>query len=442
MSRFAVLQTMLLFLVASLIGFSISSNAIEKYAPILFHQPSTLETPTNLVEVLTFRSGLPENVSLVVNMIQPFPVRFDCPLEGCSRIEMQLLYSCSEFRFISVSNVQASEGISTSFSIETTSYVDCRESDRQQGSLALTLTSNNPLDTTSRFSGNLELLVEPVSLGDARLFVTVQQTTDLNGNHLPDPPAEVIPVSVDAPSSEVGLNVIAIVTPPAPVNVRSGPGVNFPIISSVLPGQELLVLQQSLTTDGFLWLLIQRPDQRAGWISSEYVTIDGIVVRIVREGRLSGIPVVDVPPLTAPPVVVVAPPAGAGSPPVDAGGGPNTVIVVVEPTALSVNIDSDGDGIVDANDPCPNERGVNHPTCADNDADGVINASDPCPTQFGTSGGCPDGDQDGVPDTGDRCQGAAGPASNAGCPIGRILPGSDGYPRKAEVRLPLVALTG
>jgi outer membrane protein OmpA-like peptidoglycan-associated protein len=60
--------------------------------------------------------------------------------------------------------------------------------------------------------------------------------------------------------------------------------------------------------------------------------------------------------------------------------------------------DSDGDGVLDKIDNCPNEA---------EDFD-----------NFQDEDGCPDADndKDGVPDTVDRCPGVAGPAANRGCP--------------------------
>lgn len=83
-------------------------------------------------------------------------------------------------------------------------------------------------------------------------------------------------------------------------------------------------------------------------------------------------------------------------------------------------VDSDGDGIPDASDKCPHEKGVAPDGCpADADKDGVIDANDQCPNQAGPAPtGCPvptDSDGDGVPDTADECPNVAGTMKN-GCP--------------------------
>lgn len=83
--------------------------------------------------------------------------------------------------------------------------------------------------------------------------------------------------------------------------------------------------------------------------------------------------------------------------------------------------DADGDGIIDAKDSCPNEAGSKDMNgCPDDDGDGVINKDDNCPNEAGPSsnGGCPwaDSDNDGVVDKDDQCPDVKGTASNNGCP--------------------------
>ena len=103
--------------------------------------------------------------------------------------------------------------------------------------------------------------------------------------------------------------------------------------------------------------------------------------------------------------------------------------------------DRDGDGIMDAEDRCPDQYGVLQsdpalngcplpPKPPDTDADGITDDLDACPTQAGpenredpTKNGCPpppDQDGDGIADEADACPAEAGvanedPAKN-GCP--------------------------
>jgi OOP family OmpA-OmpF porin len=81
--------------------------------------------------------------------------------------------------------------------------------------------------------------------------------------------------------------------------------------------------------------------------------------------------------------------------------------------------DADGDGIKDSDDACPNVAGlVALNGCPDADADGIADKDDMCPNVKGTKAnkGCPDTDGDGVVDKNDKCATEAGPMANGGCP--------------------------
>jgi hypothetical protein len=81
--------------------------------------------------------------------------------------------------------------------------------------------------------------------------------------------------------------------------------------------------------------------------------------------------------------------------------------------------DTDGDGIPDGNDACPEEFGRSLTAgCPDADEDGVPDSEDKCrylkgPTQWK---GCPDSDGDGLPDHEDLCPKEPGYLTDKGCP--------------------------
>ncbi len=90
---------------------------------------------------------------------------------------------------------------------------------------------------------------------------------------------------------------------------------------------------------------------------------------------------------------------------------------------ISVNLhpepDTDGDGIPDKDDRCPQEKGLaNLGGCPDRDGDGIADALDACPDKSGPADmkGCPDSDGDGIADNLDRCPNEKGVASMSGCP--------------------------
>ncbi len=81
--------------------------------------------------------------------------------------------------------------------------------------------------------------------------------------------------------------------------------------------------------------------------------------------------------------------------------------------------DSDADGIKDSEDACPNVAGLAALNgCPDADEDGIADKNDMCPNVAGLAAlnGCPDADKDGVADKDDKCATVAGPAANKGCP--------------------------
>lgn len=112
-------------------------------------------------------------------------------------------------------------------------------------------------------------------------------------------------------------------------------------------------------------------------------------------------------------------------------------IVKVAPVAI---LDTDNDGIPDAEDECPSERevvnglddsdgcpdeiGVVAVEDGDKDFDGILDSQDTCPQEeedldgFEDSDGCPDPDNDGdgVLDTEDKCVMVAGVSEMNGCP--------------------------
>ncbi len=82
--------------------------------------------------------------------------------------------------------------------------------------------------------------------------------------------------------------------------------------------------------------------------------------------------------------------------------------------------DTDGDGIEDRLDACPETPGLaEFNGCPDTDGDGIPDPQDECPTVAGLAAlnGCPDADGDGIADKDDECPNEAGPASNNGCPF-------------------------
>ena len=96
------------------------------------------------------------------------------------------------------------------------------------------------------------------------------------------------------------------------------------------------------------------------------------------------------------------------------------------------DLDNDGDGVLDVRDGCPNDPedidgfqdddGCPDP---DNDGDGILDVDDQCPNEPGTpeNNGCPDPDRDGdgVPDRVDNCPDEPGTVENQGCQAPQLV---------------------
>lgn len=98
--------------------------------------------------------------------------------------------------------------------------------------------------------------------------------------------------------------------------------------------------------------------------------------------------------------------------------------VIAPPPPPEAPKDSDGDGIIDANDKCPTVPGVaKYEGCPvpDTDKDGINDDNDKCPTVAGLAKyqGCPipDTDKDGINDEEDKCPTVPGVARYQGCPV-------------------------
>lgn len=81
--------------------------------------------------------------------------------------------------------------------------------------------------------------------------------------------------------------------------------------------------------------------------------------------------------------------------------------------------DSDGDGVSDDEDQCPDMAGpIKTDGCPDADEDGIADDEDKCPNEPGKKRfeGCPDVDEDGLVGEDDECPGVYGGKSTNGCP--------------------------
>lgn len=125
-------------------------------------------------------------------------------------------------------------------------------------------------------------------------------------------------------------------------------------------------------------------------------------------------------------------------------GDDNNIANVNWCVTAATNPDTDGDGIPDADDLCPNDPGpADNDGCPyppDTDGDGIPDADDACPNNPGpaSNDGCPlptdtDVDGDGIVDRLDNCPDTYGSSANHGCPV----PGCD-----TKIYIPETAVVG
>jgi len=110
--------------------------------------------------------------------------------------------------------------------------------------------------------------------------------------------------------------------------------------------------------------------------------------------------------------------------------------------ATGCPLDTDKDGVLDYQDECPTVAGLKEFNgCPDTDKDGIPDKIDECPDVFGLAAfkGCPDSDGDGVPDKDDRCPNTPKgyKVDQFGCPVDSDKDGipdsEDACPDKAGV---------
>jgi hypothetical protein len=93
----------------------------------------------------------------------------------------------------------------------------------------------------------------------------------------------------------------------------------------------------------------------------------------------------------------------------DASGIPDFHLIFKHTAGITFKFggkDTDGDGIYDKDDACPEVAGLKEFNgCPDTDGDGIIDGNDACPDVFGLAAlnGCPDTDGDGIADKDDAC---------------------------------------
>lgn len=136
-------------------------------------------------------------------------------------------------------------------------------------------------------------------------------------------PTEVPPTDTPEPTVPPTPAVPQVVVGSKGLNVRGGPGTNYPILTFAKGGSRYDIVGK--TGDGTWWQVCCVGANKArGWMSASYVTTDGDVSAIA---VATDIPTPPPPPTAAPTQTGVPPAPAGGGPPAPAGGGPRGVLL-------------------------------------------------------------------------------------------------------------------
>ena len=89
-------------------------------------------------------------------------------------------------------------------------------------------------------------------------------------------PAVVQQVSSATPIPEVEVGVVEVDL----LNIREGPGTNFPILASLARGEKFYILGEVVNSAGNRWLLVSASTDSFGWVTGDrsYVTVQKEIV--------------------------------------------------------------------------------------------------------------------------------------------------------------------
>lgn len=88
------------------------------------------------------------------------------------------------------------------------------------------------------------------------------------------PAAPEIPTSTPIPEISVGIVEVDL------LNIREGPGTNYPILSSLVKGEKFYILSEVVNSTNNKWLLINPTPDSFGWVIGDqtYVTVQKEIV--------------------------------------------------------------------------------------------------------------------------------------------------------------------
>lgn len=143
--------------------------------------------------------------------------------------------------------------------------------------------------------------VAPATIQIAAAITPQTPTPSPTLTPLPSPTATDTPTATSLPPTATPVPPTATSVPrpqvvsAVTVNVRSGPGTNYPVVASLPPGVDVEVVGRN---EGSTWWQIRGPDGSTGWVANSVVQASNID---------AGIPIVAAPPSPQPPTATPVP---------------------------------------------------------------------------------------------------------------------------------------
>jgi hypothetical protein len=110
-------------------------------------------------------------------------------------------------------------------------------------------------------------------------------------------PGTPIPTSLDAPTPTTNNNIPGLISGPYAVilvsagdvlNIRSGPGADYPVSGSFPPtATNVMRSGPSAMADGDLWVQVQKPGGENGWVNSSFLTEYVAASQFCSDGRVN-----------------------------------------------------------------------------------------------------------------------------------------------------------
>jgi hypothetical protein len=142
-------------------------------------QPSITPTPGREFSIVSS-----EEQEIYLDRVNFYAFQLNCSSDGCGSMQVTLLYDCREVEFVGIASIP--DFFSTVFPND---Y--CRTEEQRQGTLRFLMTATSPTQTRNK-DVQVELIVVPITSGEATLLVTIDSISNASLRPLPNPNPSLI----------------------------------------------------------------------------------------------------------------------------------------------------------------------------------------------------------------------------------------------------------